>query len=69
MEIAPLTKDSKTSNLLCALDMYSFELAGLVKFDLLGLKALDGLYEVNQLIKDIDIGELSKTEEALRIKS
>lgn len=69
MEIAPLTKDSKTSNLLCALDMYSFELAGLVKFDLLGIKNLDGLYEVNQLIKDIDIGELFKTEEALRIKS
>jgi DNA polymerase-3 subunit alpha len=55
MEIAPLTKDSKTSNLLCALDMYSFELAGLVKFDLLGISALDGLAEVNKLIKDIDV--------------
>ena len=69
MEIAPLAKDSKTSNLLCALDMYSFELAGLVKFDLLGIRALTGLCEVNKLIKDIDIGELFKTEEALRIKS
>lgn len=68
-EIAPLTKDSKTSNLLCALDMYSFESAGLVKFDILGIKSLDGLYEVNQLIKEIDIGELSKIEEANRIKS
>ena len=55
MEIAPLTKDSKTAHLLCALDMYSFELAGLVKFDILGLRALDGLCEINRLIKDIDI--------------
>jgi DNA polymerase-3 subunit alpha len=66
MEIAPLTKDSKTAHLLCALDMYSFELAGLVKFDILGIKSLDGLYEVNQLIKDIDIGELSQIEENYR---
>lgn len=59
MEIAPLTKDSKTSHLLCALDMYSFESAGLVKFDILGILALDGLAEVNNLIKDIDINNFN----------
>ena len=52
-EIAPLVKDSE-GNLICAFDMYSFELAGLVKFDILGLRALDGLAEVNRALKEID---------------
>lgn len=54
---APLSKDKSSDNLLCAFDMYSFETAGLVKFDILGLKSLDGLFEVNNLIKDMDIGK------------
>lgn len=63
-EIAPLVKDSE-GNLICAFDMYSFELAGLVKFDILGLKSLDGLAEVNNLLKDVDIGTIFKDQEII----
>ena len=59
-EVAPMVKDKNEDNLLCAFDMYSFELAGLVKFDLLGLKALDGLSEVNKLLKNYDLKKLEK---------
>lgn len=54
----PMIKDKKEDSLLCAFDMYSFERAGAVKYDLLGLSALDGLYETNKLLKDVDINEL-----------
>lgn len=54
-EVAPMVKDKSKPHLLCAFDMYSFENAGLVKFDILGLKALCGLHEVNKLLEDIEI--------------
>ena len=53
-----MIKDKNEDNLLCAFDMYSFEKAGVVKFDILGLKSLDGLYETNVLLKDVDIDTL-----------
>jgi len=53
--VAPMIKDKNEDNLLCAFDMYSFELATLVKLDILALKSLDGLCEVNVLLKDLDI--------------
>lgn len=54
-ESVPMIKDKNSDNLLCAYNMYSFETAGLVKFDLLSLKSLDGLTEVNKIIKEIGI--------------
>jgi DNA polymerase-3 subunit alpha len=54
-EVSPMIKDKNSSNLMCALDMNSFESVGLVKFDLLGLRALDGLMEVNKLLKEVKI--------------
>ena len=54
-ELAPLSKDQYSDNLLCNFDMYSFEKAGLVKFDFLGIKSLDGLFVVNELLGEIDI--------------
>lgn len=59
-EVAPMMKDKSEDNLLCAFDMYSFELAGLVKVDALGLKSLDGLAQVNSLLKDYDLKKLEK---------
>jgi DNA polymerase III subunit alpha len=54
-EVAPMVKDKSKPHLLCAFDMYSFEQATLVKMDILGLKSLDGLYVVNELLEDIEI--------------
>ena len=59
-EVAPMIKDKNEDNLLCAFDMYSFEQAGLVKFDILGLKSLDGLAQVNLLLKNYDLNKLEK---------
>ena len=59
-EVAPMMKDKNEDNLNCAFDMYSFEAAGLVKVDVLGLKSLDGLDQVNKLLKDYDISKLDK---------
>lgn len=58
-EVAPMVKDKSKPHLLCAFDMYSFESAGLVKFDILGLRALDGLDVVNKLLKEFSIDELN----------
>lgn len=54
-DYAPICKDKNTDNLLCALDMNSFPYVSLVKFDILGLKNLDGLLEINKIIKEIGI--------------
>lgn len=59
-EVAPMIKDKKEDDLLCAFDMYSFEACGLVKFDILGLKSLSGLFEVNKLLKNYDLKKLEK---------
>lgn len=59
-EVAPMMKDKNEDNLLCALDMYSFESAGLVKVDILGLTALDGLAQVNGLLKNYNLKKLEK---------
>lgn len=56
--LVPLIKDKNDEYLLCAYDMYSFERAGVVKFDLLSLKSLDGLFEINKLLKNVDINTL-----------
>ena len=57
-EIFPMGRD-KEGNQLCFYDMYSFEKASGVKFDILALKSLDGLYEVKMMLKDVDIGSIS----------
>ena len=54
-EWAPLLRDKNSDNLICAYDMDSFPKAGGVKFDILALKSLDGLMEVNSLIREIGI--------------
>lgn len=59
-EVAPMIKSKTEDCLLCALDMYSFEQAGLVKFDILSLKNLDGLAQVNSLLKNYDLKKLEK---------
>lgn len=57
-ESAPLSKDKDTDDLLCNYDMYSFELAGLLKFDLLAIKSLDGLKIVNDLLGELTFDQL-----------
>lgn len=54
-EWAPLLRDKNSDNLICAYDMESFPKASGVKFDILALKSLDGLMEVNSLIREIGI--------------
>lgn len=54
-EWAPMLRDKNSDNLICAFDMDSFPKVSGVKFDILGLKSLDGLMEVNSLIKEIGI--------------
>ena len=54
-EVAPLMRDKSSDDLLVALDMDSFENVSLVKFDILGVKTLDCLSEVNNILKEIGI--------------
>lgn len=54
-ECAPLIRDKSSDELIVALDMSSFEDVSLVKFDILGVKTLDCLTEVNNLLKEINI--------------
>jgi len=54
-EVAPLMRDKSSDELLVALDMDSFPEVSLNKFDILGIKSLDCLTEINQLIKEIGI--------------
>lgn len=54
-EYAPLVKDKSSDNLICEFDMDSFEYAGFVKFDILGLRTLDQLMEVNNVLAEIGI--------------
>ena len=49
-ECCPMTKD-KDGNSLAALDMSDLEKAGFVKFDILGLAALDKLMGINNLLR------------------
>lgn len=53
--VAPMIKDKGSDNLVCALDMHGFEAVGLNKFDILSLKSLDGLMEINNLLKEVGI--------------
>jgi len=48
---APITRDQKKNKNICALDMYSFEDVSLVKFDILALKNLDCLMELNNILQ------------------
>ena len=59
-DVAPMVKDKTKTFPNCAFDMYSFEEAELVKFDILALKSLDGLYQVNKLVKNYDLRKLEK---------
>jgi DNA polymerase-3 subunit alpha len=54
-KVAPMIRDKSSNDLLVALDMDSFTDVSLVKFDLLGIKSLDCLTAVNELIKEIGI--------------
>lgn len=54
-EVAPMIRDKSSDDLLVALDMDSFTDVSLVKFDILGVKTLDCLTVVNELIKEIGI--------------
>lgn len=51
-EICPMLLDKKTNQMITAYDMYYFPYASLVKFDILVLKSLDCLAEVNTLLKE-----------------
>lgn len=53
--LAPLLRDKSSDELLVGLDMDSFEKVSLVKFDVLGIKSLDCLMEINNLIKELGI--------------
>lgn len=53
--IAPLIIDKSSNELIIDYDMNYFPYAGLVKFDILRLKSLDCLTEVNNLIQEIGI--------------
>lgn len=53
--VAPLIVDKSSDELIIDYDMNYFPYAGLVKFDILRLKSLDCLTEVNNLIKEIGI--------------
>jgi DNA polymerase-3 subunit alpha len=52
-EVAPMIRDKSSDEFLVALDMDSFEDVSLAKFDVLGIKSLDCLTEVNQLLKEV----------------
>jgi DNA polymerase-3 subunit alpha len=48
---APIARDQNKGKNNCALDMYSFEDVSLVKFDILALKNLDCLMELNNILQ------------------
>lgn len=54
-DVAPLIRDKSSNDLLVGLDMNSFGSAGLLKLDILGLKSLDRLSEVNNLLEEIGL--------------
>lgn len=54
-EVAPLILDKSSGEMIIDYDMNNFPYAGLVKFDILRLKSLDCLTEVNNLLKEIGI--------------
>jgi DNA polymerase-3 subunit alpha len=72
-QVAPLFKDHKTGQAITALDWVDAELAGLVKFDFLGLKNLTIVNETAKLIRasekpDFDIREAGfHDEETLKM--
>lgn len=54
-EVAPMIRDKSSDEFLVGLDMSSFESVSLAKFDILGIKSLDCLTEVNNLLKEIEL--------------
>lgn len=54
-DVAPLILDKSSEDTIIDYDMNYFPYAGLVKFDILRLKSLDCLTEVNNLLKEIGI--------------
>lgn len=54
-EIAPMIRDKSSNEFLVGLDMDSFESVSLVKFDVLGIKSLDCLTEINNLLKEVGV--------------
>lgn len=54
-QVAPLIRDKSSDELLVGYDMNAFVHVSLAKFDILGIKSLDCLTEVNQLMKEIGI--------------
>lgn len=52
-EAAPLIRDKSSDELIVGYDMNSFEKVSLVKFDVLGVKTLDCLMEVNNILEEI----------------
>lgn len=55
VDVAPLILDRSSGEMIVDYDMNNFPYAGLVKFDILRLKSLDCLTEVNNLLKEIGI--------------
>ena len=54
-EIAPMIRDKSSDEFLVGLDMDSFESVSLVKFDVLGVKTLDCLSEINKILKEVGV--------------
>ena len=52
-EVAPMIRDKSSDEFLVGLDMDSFESVSLVKFDVLGIKSLDCLTEINKLLEEV----------------
>lgn len=55
VNVAPLVRDKSSDELIIEYDMDYFPLASLVKFDILGIKSLDCLDEINKLLIEIGI--------------
>jgi len=55
VDVAPLIRDKSSDDLLVGLDMDSFGDVSLAKFDMLGIKSLDCLTEVNKLLEEVSI--------------
>jgi DNA polymerase-3 subunit alpha len=55
VDVAPLVRDKSSDELIIDYDMDYFPYASLVKFDILGIKSLDCLDEVNKLLIEIGI--------------
>lgn len=55
VDVAPLILDKSSGEMIIDYDMNNFPYAGLVKFDILRLKSLDCLTEVNNLLREIGI--------------